>query len=111
MEHSSSLNSIKSPITQSPISTTTAVPATETTVTAPTMFSTKSRKINSNFSKQPQQQQKPFGRRGFDGFYFETECDMQTPIPSDSTIWRGNETHELNLPTTVSQFTKLFTTI
>lgn len=45
-----------------------------------------------------------FGRRGFDGFYFETDCDMQTPLSTDSTIWRGNETHELNLPTTVSQF-------
>lgn len=31
------------------------------------------------------------------------ECDMQTSLlSSDSTVWRGNETHELNLPTTVS---------
>lgn len=29
------------------------------------------------------------------------ECDMQA-IGVESTVWRGNETHELNLPTTVS---------
>lgn len=107
IKHSSQTqNSIKLPITQSPISTTTttAAPAPATSTATPaTLLSTKSRNINSNFSKQPQQKQKPFGRRGFDGFYFDTECDMQTPIPSDSTIWRGNETHELNLPTTTPE--------
>lgn len=119
MKHSSSLNSIKSPITQSPLSTTTDAPSTATTTsaeteTATTILPSKKRPkciANSTIKAKQQQQQKPFGRRGFDGFYFETECDMQTPIPSDATIWRGNETHELNLPTTVSQFTKLFTTI
>lgn len=48
---------------------------------------------------------KPFGRQrggGYDSFALDTECDMQTPIPADATLWRGNETHELNLPTTVS---------
>lgn len=30
------------------------------------------------------------------------ECDMQTMMPDESTVWRGNETHELSLPTTVS---------
>lgn len=92
-KHSSSQNSIKS-ITQSPISTT---------VSPTTTMQTKTSNINNNPLRQ-QQQQKPFGRRGFDGFYFETECDMQTPIPSDANVWRGNETHELNLPTTVSHF-------
>lgn len=29
------------------------------------------------------------------------ECDMQN-VPSDSNVWRGNETHELSLPNTVS---------
>lgn len=29
------------------------------------------------------------------------DCDIQN-LPADSTIWRGNETHELNLPITVS---------
>lgn len=30
------------------------------------------------------------------------ECDIQTMMPDESTVWRGNETHELSLPTTVS---------
>lgn len=30
------------------------------------------------------------------------DCDMQTTMPDDATVWRGNETHELSLPTTVS---------
>lgn len=34
------------------------------------------------------------------------ECDMQTNMqtmmPDESTVWRGNETHELSLPTMVS---------
>lgn len=30
------------------------------------------------------------------------ECDMQTMMPDESSVWRGNETHELSLPTTVS---------
>lgn len=30
------------------------------------------------------------------------ECDMQTALPDESSVWRGNETHELSLPTTVS---------
>lgn len=30
------------------------------------------------------------------------ECDMQATLPEDATVWRGNETHELTLPTTVS---------
>lgn len=49
---------------------------------------------------------KAYGRQrgGYDSFALDTECDMQTPIPADATLWRGNETHELNLPTTVSRF-------
>lgn len=92
-KHSSSLNSI----TQSPISTISTMPSTTT------MQNVKS---TTTMNNQPMHvpKQKPFGRRGFDGFYFETECDMQTPIPGEWTVWRGNETHELNLPTTVSQF-------
>lgn len=103
-KHSSSLNSIKS-ITQSPNAVPAAVATTSTAAPlSTTTMQTKSRAMNSPLK------QKPFGRRGFDGFYFETECDMQTPLPTDSTVWRGNETHELNLPTTVSQFLfKLFT--
>lgn len=31
------------------------------------------------------------------------DCDMQNAMPKDANVWRGNETHELNLPTTVSQ--------
>lgn len=31
------------------------------------------------------------------------DCDIQN-LSADSTIWRGNETHELNLPITVSDF-------
>jgi hypothetical protein len=31
------------------------------------------------------------------------DCDIQN-LSADSTIWRGNETHELNLPITVSNF-------
>lgn len=46
--------------------------------------------------------QKLLGNRLYDGSLLEADCDMLTQIPSDSTIWRGNETHELNLPTTVS---------
>lgn len=30
------------------------------------------------------------------------DCDMQNAMPKDASVWRGNETHELNLPTTVS---------
>lgn len=90
-KHSSSLDSI----TQTPISTSTP---------SATTMQTKSRSTVNYGPMQHVSKQKPFGRRGFDGFYFETECDMQTPIPSESTVWRGNETHELNLPTTVSQF-------
>lgn len=46
---------------------------------------------------------KAYGQqRGYYGFLFDTECDMQTPIPADASLWRGNETHELSLPTTVS---------
>lgn len=93
-KHSSSVNSINS-IAQGTVSTAAPIPSTTT-------MPTKSRAMN----YAPKQKQ--FGRRGFDGFYFETECDMQTPIPSDSNVWRGNETHELNLPTTVSKRTKLF---
>ncbi|XP_055296400.1 dual specificity protein kinase splB isoform X2 [Sitodiplosis mosellana] len=98
-KHSSSLNSIKS-ITQSPVETETAAAATSTATVAPLSTSTmqtKSRAMNFGLK------QKPFGRRGFEGFYFETECDMQTPLPSESTVWRGNETHELNLPTTTPE--------
>lgn len=97
-KHSSSQNLIKS-ITQSSVPTT-IMPSTTT-------MQTKSRTMNTNYTPK----QKPFGRRGYDGFYFETECDMQTPLPSDSTIWRGNETHELNLPTTVSQILSSFSTL
>jgi hypothetical protein len=31
------------------------------------------------------------------------DCDIQN-LSADSTVWRGNETHELNLPITVSNF-------
>lgn len=31
------------------------------------------------------------------------DCDIQN-LSADSTVWRGNETHELNLPITVSSF-------
>jgi hypothetical protein len=30
------------------------------------------------------------------------DCDLQTMSPDTSAIWRGNETHELNLPVHVS---------
>ncbi|XP_031619262.1 myb-like protein I [Contarinia nasturtii] len=93
-KHSSSLNTIKS-ITQSRSSTTTTT--TTTTTTPTTTVQTQSHSIN-HLAKQ-----KPYSRRGFDSFYFETECDMQTPLPTDSNIWRGNETHELNLPTTTPE--------
>lgn len=35
------------------------------------------------------------------------DCDIQN-LSADSTVWRGNETHELNLPITVSSFFSLF---
>lgn len=33
----------------------------------------------------------------------QLDCDIQN-LSADSTVWRGNETHELNLPSTVSTF-------
>lgn len=35
------------------------------------------------------------------------DCDLPV-LPRESRLWRGNETHELNLPLTVSIFSALF---
>lgn len=37
----------------------------------------------------------------------QLDCDIQN-LSADSTVWRGNETHELNLPITVSAFNFFF---
>lgn len=36
------------------------------------------------------------------------DCDIQNLSILDTNVWRGNETHELNLPITVSDFTDFF---
>lgn len=36
------------------------------------------------------------------------DCDIQNLSILDTNVWRGNETHELNLPITVSDFTDYF---
>jgi len=38
------------------------------------------------------------------------DCDIQN-LSADSTVWRGNETHELNLPITVSSFFSSLSTL
>ncbi|CAO1371938.1 unnamed protein product, partial [Diamesa tonsa] len=35
------------------------------------------------------------------------DCDIQNLSILDTNVWRGNETHELNLPITVSDFTDI----
>lgn len=36
------------------------------------------------------------------------DCDIQNLSILDTNVWRGNETHELNLPITVSDFTDFY---
>lgn len=104
-QHSSSLNPIietttEKRTTQPLVTTTTATTTTTSTTTEPPSKPTH----QSHFMTNYYQKQKSFGRRLYDGILLEADCDMQTPIPNDSNVWRGNETHELNLPTTVSFF-------
>lgn len=102
-KHSSSLN----PIIETTAERRTLAPPLETTSTTTTRTTTPTTTATPIRNKQSHQShtitdyyQKQ--RRLYDGILLEADCDMQTPFPSDSTTWRGNETHELNLPTTVS---------
>lgn len=97
-QHTSS-NTVKS-ITDKPITKTTEDEST-------TINSIRS-KSHSMDNYDNSLKQKSYGRCCYDGFLFEIECDMQTQMPAGSTLWRGNETHELNLPTTVSHLTISF---
>lgn len=93
---------------QSNESITTPRPLTQSSVShempAPTLPPSASSSTWNRANAAVNYMSKPYGRQrgGYDSFLFDTECDMQTPIPGDATLWRGNETHELNLPTTVS---------
>lgn len=63
--------------------------------------------IAASTTQQQQQQQRPFTAHPprivsrLEEKLNQLDCDIQN-LSADSTVWRGNETHELNLPSTVS---------
>lgn len=88
------LSSNKIPIEASRLMASTFTAESLTTVTASTI--------------QQQHQQRPFTAHPrvisrLEEKLNQLDCDIQN-LSADSTVWRGNETHELNLPTTVSLF-------
>lgn len=94
--------------------TTASTPAASTTMasTSPTrQLSTASSNVVPAAAIVSSNEQRPYSRRSrprvlthLQEKINSLDCDMQNAMPKDANVWRGNETHELNLPTTVSQF-------
>lgn len=89
-------------------SSTAAAISANTTAIKNVMYKSLTSKLTINSSNSEKPYSRPRVLTRLQEKINSLDCDMQKSIPTDANVWRGNETHELNLPTTVSPFLYLF---